>query len=35
VLAGSKEEVSILAAREIPPDYLSKLDQVEVLVRPF
>lgn len=35
VLAGSKEEVGILAAREIPAQFLDKLAQVEVVVRPF
>jgi hypothetical protein len=35
VLAASPEEVSILAARSIPPEYLDKLDQVEIVVRPF
>lgn len=35
VLAGSDKEVGMRAAREIPDEYLSKLDQVEVCVRPF
>ena len=35
VLAASPDEVSILAARSIPPDFLDKLDQVEIVVRPF
>jgi hypothetical protein len=35
VLAASPEEVSILAARSIPSDYLDKLEQVEIVVRPF
>jgi len=35
VLAASPEEVSILAARSIPPEFLDKLDQVEIVVRPF
>jgi len=35
VLAASKDEVSILASRAIPEQYLDKLDEVEILVRPF
>ena len=35
VLAVSPEEVSILAARAIPDEYLDKLDCVEIIVRPF
>lgn len=35
VLAAGPEEVSILAARSIPNDYLDKLEQVEIVVRPF
>ena len=35
VLAASDAEVSILAAREIPAEYLDKLEDVEILVRPF
>ena len=35
ILAASPEEVSILAARSIPPDFLDKLEQVEIVVRPF
>lgn len=35
ILAASPDEVSILAARSIPTDYLDKLDQVEIVVRPF
>ena len=35
VLAGTPEEVSILAARSIPAEYLHKLEQVEIIVRPF
>ena len=35
VLAGSAEEVGILAARSIPEKYLDKLEQVEIVIRPF
>lgn len=35
IVAYTPEEVSILASRSIPEDYLDQLDQVEILVRPF
>ncbi len=35
VLASSPEEVSIVAAREIPDAYVERLDEVEIIVRPF
>lgn len=35
VLKTSPEEVSILAARSIPEEYLTKLEEVEIVVRPF
>ena len=35
VLASTPEEVSILAARSIPDEYLDKIEQVEIVVRPF
>ncbi len=35
VLASSEQEVSIMAARAIPPEYLDKLQEIEILVRPF
>ena len=36
VVAADESAVAILAAREIPPDYLNgKLEQVEIVVRPF
>lgn len=35
VLAATPDEVSILAARTIPVEYLDKLEQVEIVVRPF
>lgn len=34
-LAGSADEISMLAARSIPEEYLEKLDEVEIVVRPF
>jgi hypothetical protein len=34
-LAATPAEVSILAARSIPPEYLDRLEQVEIVVRPF
>jgi hypothetical protein len=35
VLATSDKEVGMLAAREIDPSYLDKLDDVEILIRPL
>ena len=35
VLAESPDQVSILAARDIPPEYLEKLEEIEIVVRPF
>ena len=35
VLTKDDKEVAIRAARAIPDIYLDKLDQVEILVRPF
>lgn len=35
ILARDEEEVRVLAAREIPEEYMDRLDQVEVLVVPF
>ena len=34
-LAKDDKEVAIRAARAIPEQYLDKLDQVEIVVRPF
>lgn len=34
-LAKDDKEVAMRAARQIPDAYLDKLDEVEVLVRPF
>lgn len=35
ILATDQGTATILAAREIPEEYLEKLDRVEVAVRPF
>ena len=35
VLASSDREVSILAARQIPDAMTDKLDEIEVVIRPF
>ncbi len=35
VLATSDKEVGILAARSLPDEYLGKLEDVEILIRPF
>jgi len=35
VLAASEQEVSIMAARDIPTEYLDRLSEIEILVRPF
>ena len=35
VLAADVKDVQILAAREIPQEYLDKLDTVEIGIRPF
>ena len=35
VLATSAAQVAMLAAREIPAEYTDKLDDIEVVVRPF
>jgi len=35
VLARDDQEVLIKASREIPEDFLDKLDRVEIAVRPF
>lgn len=34
-LASSADQVSVLASRAIPESYIDKLDQVEIIVRPF
>lgn len=34
-MAGSEDEVSILAARSIPQEHLEHLDDMEIVVRPF
>lgn len=35
VLANSPEEVGILASRAIPDEFIDKLEDVEIIVRPF
>lgn len=35
VLAASDQAAMLIAAREIPEDYSSRLDEVEVVIRPF
>lgn len=35
ILARDEKEVAMRGAREIPDTHLDKLDEVEVLVRPF
>lgn len=35
VVATNDKAVAILAAREIPAEYLDKLEEVEIAIRPF
>lgn len=35
ILAESDKEVGIMAARALPESYLSKLEDVEIVIRPF
>ena len=35
VIAGTESEVTMLAARAIPDEFLDKLSEVEIKVRPF
>ena len=35
VLASTQDNALVLAARDIPEEYLDRLDEVEVVVRPF
>ena len=35
VLSESEQNVTILASRQIPEDYLSQLNQIDIAVRPF
>ncbi len=35
ILAGSEQEVQILAARGIPADHLDHLEDIQIAVRPF
>jgi len=35
ILAASADKVTLLAAREIPEEYLDEMDQLDIAVRPF
>ncbi len=35
ILAGSDKEVGMIAAKSLPDEYDDKLEQVEIVVRPF
>ena len=35
IMAGSEQEVGIVAARALPAEYVDKLEDVEIVVRPF
>lgn len=35
ILAKDDKQAGMLIAREIPDEYVDKLDQIEVIVRPF
>lgn len=35
VLSAEEKNVAILAAREIPVEYLDKLEQINIAIRPF
>lgn len=35
VLAGSDKEVAMLATKSIPDEYNDKVDDVEIVIRPF
>lgn len=35
VMAKDQAQVTLLAAREIPKEYLEDLDQIQIAVRPF
>lgn len=35
ILAGSDKEVAMMAAKSIPDEYNEKLDDVEIVIRPF
>ena len=35
VVAVDEKEVGMIAAREIPPEFMDKLDEVEIVVRSF
>lgn len=35
IIAGSDKEVAMLAAKSIPDEYNDKLEDVEIVIRPF
>lgn len=35
VLAKDEDQARIMAARQIPDEYMDKLDEIEVAIRPF
>lgn len=35
VLADSEREVGMMAARLVPDEYLAKINEVEIVIRPF
>jgi hypothetical protein len=35
LLAGNEQEVTMLAARQIPDTYTDQLEDLEILIRPF
>lgn len=35
VVAADEKSVAIMAAREIPTEYVDRLDQIEIAIRPF
>lgn len=35
ILAGSEQEVSIMAARSVPVEHVDHLEDIEIVVRPF
>ncbi len=35
VLANSEKEAAMMAARDVPEQYIDKLDRVEIALRPF
>lgn len=35
ILAKNEKEVNFIAARSIPPEYVEKIDHLDIAVRPF